>query len=391
MNPILHIAANHIRVMFKDRINLAMMVLVPLILSFVTGLAFGGMGGGAAGYSVPVAFVDSDGGHVARSMVDALSAPPYSARMAGEAEARELVSNREVSAAVFIPPGLEDSLRDGLPVEIVVLRASYQESPRMIEHNLSGLLVEIQSAVAAANLAHNAGIQWSEAYELARSHWRPRPPVTVEVRSVTISAGSDIPSGYNLASPGYVVMFGMMTAVTAGAATLLSERDGGTLGRLLSAPLAVTHIMAGKTIGIMCSALIQMTILIALGQLLFGVNWGANLPALAMLVVSLTISATGIGMLLAAFCRTSAQASATGVLIVLVMSMLGGTWWPLEVMPAHMRTIARLVPSGWAMDGFTGIIMRGAGPADVLTNSAIMIAFGVVSLLAGVRLFRYTP
>ncbi len=308
-----------------------MMLAVPLILSFVTGLAFS-----QDEYSVPVAFVDNDGSEIAQDMIRALSVPPYRITIVAEEEARDLVGDREVSAAIIIPPGLERSLREGEPEEIAVLRADFQESPRMVEQHLTGLLVQIQSAAAAASLAEARGVSWTEAYRAARDLWEPDPPVTVEVTALDGTIHSEIPIGYNLSSPGYVVMFGMMTVIVAGASTILSERDGGTLGRLLAAPLSRSQLMTGKTLGIILGGIVQMFLLILLDQILFGVNWGSNLPALMLLVISLGIASGGIGIFLASLCRTSSQASATGVLVVLTMSMLGGTWWPLEVIPSHM-------------------------------------------------------
>ncbi len=390
MRQVFLIAENHARTLFKDRTAVLIMLLLPLALSFVTGMAFGDISTESQRYGVPVAFVDGDGGLVAQSIIDAMSVYPYSPQSAGEDEARQLVRDREVAVAVFIPPGLEQSLQQELPIEITVLRSSYQESPRMVEQHLNGLLLRIRSAAAAANLARSASIDWSDAYAQAQSLWEPFPPVTVTSTTVALEPKTHIPTGYNLASPGYVVMFGMMMAISAGASIILAERDGGTLGRLLTSPLSQSQLLLGKALGIMITAVIQMSILIALGQMIFGVSWGSNLPGLVMLVITLSMAATGIGMFLASLCRTSSQASATGVLTVLVLSMLGGTWWPLEVMPSHMQTIARTIPSGWAMDGFTSIIMRGAGPGDVLVHALVMAAFGAVFLFAAIKIFRYS-
>lgn len=86
-------------------------------------------------------------------------------------------------------------------------------------------------------------------------------------------------------SPGFVVMFGMMTVITAGAGTMLTERENGTLARLLAAPLNRFHLFSGKVLGLMASGVLQMTLLIAAGRFLFNVEWGRNLPALFFLVL----------------------------------------------------------------------------------------------------------
>lgn len=384
MKSILTIAGHHVRILFKDRTALALMLLLPLVLSWVTGLAFGGIGSRGT-YSVPIAFVDQDGGPIARSIIETLSEPPYAPRLVSDEEARLLVSKREVTAALLIPANLESKLQNNDQIIITILRANFQESPRMIEQQLNQLLLKIRAAAAAANLG--AEENWQGTFERVLNLWSPTPPVTV--KSQTVFYEDNIPDGFNLASPGYVVMFGMMTVITAGGVTLLSERDSGTLRRLLATPITSRQILIGKMLGIVSTGILQMSILIAAGRLIFQVNWGANLPALAMLVVGLSFAATGIGLFLAAICRTTAQANAIGLLTVLVMSMLGGTWWPMEVMPRHMQIVAKTIPSGWAMEGFTNIILRGAALGEVVVPTLVLAAFGLVFLTLGSLLFRF--
>ncbi len=386
MTQVIAIAANHTRVMYQNRASLALLLVVPLALAIATGLA----GGGGGVLAIPVAIVDQDAGAVAGAIVDALAVGPYSLQHVSEETARQLVADREVSVAVFIPAAASQDLAAGVPVRLTILRSSYQESPRLLEHRLDGLLTEVRAAAAAAALARSHSASWDDAFELALGMWRPNPPVDVEVVTVTDQVAPEVPTGYQHSSPGFAVMFAMMGAVAGGAATLISEREGGTLGRLVAAPLSRGQILGGKAMGIWSSAVLQLAILIGFGRFALGVNWGSSLAATAMIALALAAAATGMGMFLAAICRTSAQANAVGVLAVLVMSMLGGSWWPLEIMPDGMRTLARLTPSGWAMDGFTAVIMRGAGPAHVIEHVLVLLSFALVFMVAGTVLFRHT-
>jgi ABC-type multidrug transport system permease subunit len=385
MRSVLVLAQQHIKGLFKDRTALILLVALPLVLSWVTGMAFGGPGAARGSYSIPIAFVDYDGGPIAEQIIQAMSVPPYAPRLVNGDEARELVRTREVTTALFIPPGLQDSLQANQEVVITVLRGNFRESPRMVEQHLNLLLLRIKAAAAAANLAPE---DWLGTFSAAAALWSPRPPVMVISETITYQS-PQIADGFNQASPGYVVMFGMMTVITAGGVSLLVERDNGTLRRLLASPVTKAQILAGKTLGITATGILQMGILITAGRLLFNVNWGANIPALALLVITLSIAATGIGMFLAAICRTTAQANAVGVLSVLVMAMLGGTWWPMEVMPRHMQVIAKMFPSGWAMEGFINIILRGASLGEVMLPVLVLLAFGLVFLALGTWLFRF--
>jgi ABC-2 type transport system permease protein len=69
--------------------------------------------------------------------------------------------------------------------------------------------------------------------------------------------------------------------------------------------------------------------------------------------------------------------------------MLGGVFWPLEVVPAFMQKIAQFVPQTWAMKGFTELMARGGGVGDILGSVAILMGFAVVFLAMGITRIRY--
>ena len=68
--------------------------------------------------------------------------------------------------------------------------------------------------------------------------------------------------------------------------------------------------------------------------------------------------------------------------------MLGGAWWPVEIRPGFMQSLATAFPSYWAMQGFVDLILRQAGLAQVAPAILVLSAFGLVFLSLGVLLFR---
>ena len=391
MRNSLIVAMNHLNNLRKDRLALAFMFILPLLLSFVTGLAFGG-GASNDSYAIPVAIVDLDGGPLGQSIAAIFDNEPFVRYTVSDAEAREMLQQREVSAAVMIPVGVADLLQSGSPVTVTILQSAAQEGPRLVEQHLTAELMRIRAAAATAQLIEQTGIQdWGNAYSAAYALWAPgEQPVKVSVEALsTTPRAADYADGYNLSSPGYIVMFGLMSITAAGAALILRERDTGTLGRLLSAPLSRGALILGKMLGLIFTGVLQMSILAAASQLLFGVNWGQSPLTLLAIIVAFSFAAAGLGMFLAALCKTASQASAVGVLTVLVLSMLGGTWWPMELMPRSVQLISRLVPSGWAMAAFTDIILRGAGLGQLWLHAAVLAGFGLAFATLGARMFRY--
>lgn len=108
-----------------------------------------------------------------------------------------------------------------------------------------------------------------------------------------------------------------------------------------------------------------------------------------MIAISFTLSAVGLGTILSSVIKTSAQASALTILISIVTSMIGGAWWPIEIMPKYLQTIGKFTPQYWAINGFNKIILKGFGLKEIMPNFSILIIYAIVSLITASLLFRY--
>ncbi len=389
MNIILIIALNHLRILIKDRTSYILLLALPLVLTFITGALFGGGGGGGEIRTIPVSLTDYDNSEISGFISDSLQTDDLVITVLSETDAREKVESRDISLAVIIPEGFGDSLIKGSPMDIIIVKADLSESPGLAEQHVNALIYRLTAGATAATITDKTGRHdWMETFQTAGDKWEPAP-VTVNIDRVLIDSEYDIPTGANHSSPGFVVMFGMMTVITAGAATLLEERENRTLARLISAPLTRFHLISGKMLGLMITGILQMAIMITAGRLLFNVEWGRNFPALFLIIIALSFASTGFGLMLSSLSKSKGQAEAVGVLSVIVMSMLGGSWWPVEILPATMQVVAKLVPAGWAMEGFVSVIMRGAGVGEVLLPFGVLLGFGLVFVTIGVALFKH--
>jgi len=87
----------------------------------------------------------------------------------------------------------------------------------------------------------------------------------------------EIPSGFDQAIPGILVMFTLLVLLTSGASMLAIEREQGLLRRLASAPISRTELVAGKWLGRMALAALQVGVAITIGTLAFNMHWGPDL------------------------------------------------------------------------------------------------------------------
>jgi ABC-type multidrug transport system permease subunit len=73
----------------------------------------------------------------------------------------------------------------------------------------------------------------------------------------------------------------------------------------------------------------------------------------------------------------------------MVMAALGGCWWPGEVMPPWMQTVALALPTAWAMKAFHALISFGYGVSEVLIPSLVLLGFGLLFTWLGSRYLRF--
>ena len=167
------------------------------------------------------------------------------------------------------------------------------------------------------------------------------------------------------------------------------ERQQGTLRRLLTTPTTKAIFLLGTISGQVVMALVQMTLLILFGMFALDLNWGREPFALFVLLTCAALAAGAIGTAMGTFVKTEGQASGLSIMAGMVMALLGGCWYPLELFPAAVQTIVKILPTTWAMQGLIDLLLRNAGLSGILLESGVLLGFAALFLSIGVMRFRY--
>ena len=199
----------------------------------------------------------------------------------------------------------------------------------------------------------------------------------------------NIPSGFEQAVPGILVMFALLVLLTSGGTMLVTERKQGLLRRLASAPFSRREVVGGKLGGRLLIAVIQMSVALLVGTYVFKMVWG---PDFAMVLVVLAVWAcfcSASGLLLGSLANTESQASGLGVLTANGLAALGGCWWPIEVTPPWMQAIQTVLPTGWTMDAMHKLISFQAGAASVIPELALLVTATIIIAAFAAKRFQY--
>jgi len=180
---------------------------------------------------------------------------------------------------------------------------------------------------------------------------------------------------YQLLVPSYTVMFSFFLVLTVGW-LFVTERRQGTLKRLRAAPITRSQILLGKLLPCFVLSVGQAVLLLVAGRLLFGMRWGPDSWSLGEqilylfpVVVTTSLAAMGMALLVAALARTEIQVALYGAVPVLVLALIGGCVLPREMMPEQTQVFSLLTPHGWALDAYRELLDANA---DAQPNLAIV-------------------
>ncbi|MEQ8672148.1 MAG: ABC transporter permease [Aggregatilineales bacterium] len=417
LRNILNIARVDLQVFFADRNNMVGLIVSPLIFTLVLGFAFGG-GGGDSADSLIVDVIDLDGSDLSaqfstdlRAINDTLilcpadNADDANCRLDDEGltilnveQARERVADEISSAAIVIPQGYGESVRNFTPIQIDYYSLADVTTGDPVLQSAQAIIQRINGGIISARIGEATGeaigiynddltqADFGEAvYTSATDQWQ-NPPVSVAYTLTDGTTENGIPTGFDQSVPGMATMFVMFT-VLSGMQILLRERQTWTLQRLIMMPVTRADILGGKILSRFSIGIIQFVVIFAVG-LLVGMNFGDNMLALLLVVAVYTLAITALSFALAPLFKDEFQAGTAVTLIALPLAALGGAWWPLEIVPDFMKVIGRISPVSWAMDGFNQITFYNGGWGDIVLPVVVLIGISIVLFAVGIVNFR---
>lgn len=395
MTKLLGIIHLNLLLTFKDKRTLVFLIAFPLIFTFIFGKAFGD--GGEA--KIPIVIVDQDNTSISRELIKDIKAiKSVGVTIAkNRNEGIELVKNKDSELTFIIDKGLAKGLRENYQAQVETVTLPNSNSAMAIKEILMGIVNRMEADALAAKESVTLQGQvrkmnsqetdelWIKVFNKAKKKWSPEPPMTVKYQELS---GKDITkTDYNSIthySLGFSVAFVMFT-LTFGAGHILEEKEKGTWGRMLTTPTRPSLILAGNLIGTFIIGWIQVAILILAGQFMFHVDWGSNLFGVIIIMSTYLFAITGFGLMLTGFVRTHAQLQAMTQVILPAFAMLGGAYWPLDMVPKSMQLLGKFVPTGQAMNALLDVVARGKELSAVQQPIYILLLMGVIFFAVGLN------
>jgi ABC-type Na+ efflux pump permease subunit len=191
---------------------------------------------------------------------------------------------------------------------------------------------------------------------------------------------------YDYFLPSFAVFF-MMWGTAAIIRDLHRERESRTLARLMAGPVSVTTVALGKWITAVTMASIQLLVLLIAGGLLFGVRVGEAPVALALVSIGLATASASVYLVLGLLASTEKAMDALTTMFTLLSGMLGGNFFPVDLMPPGLAVAGRATFNYWGNRAFSAIITRGEGFLSVIDELLVLTIIASVGLMVAVAIF----
>jgi ABC-2 type transport system permease protein len=400
MRKLLYVALNELLLLFKDRMAAVWMIVLPLAMTTIMGLVFGDLGGGSGVAVVDLPVVDHDRGDMAAMVLDILS-QTENLRVEtayDERTARQLVADGKRPGALIIPAGFSAAILSGQPTTLELIVVPGGEITPLLEGMVRGVTGGFSNVQTTLEVAISEVRRATGSYVLDYEGIAERVVTTgVErlgdpsVRATITTVGGTEEEEFDIFAqvvPGYAVMFAMFS-VLGGAGAILEEKERGTLKRLLIVPLPKVALLGGKLVAQFLVGVAQIALMFAFGTLLFHVSLGDSILGLVLLTLATCWATTSLGLLLVAIIKSRKQIHPITTLIILGSSAIGGSWFPLFMMPKAVQQVARVTLVAWAMEGYNRLMILGGSLADVSVDIGVLILYGAACFAIGLKLFRF--
>jgi ABC-type multidrug transport system permease subunit len=351
-----------------NRVALLLLFVVPLALTVLFGQVYGVNRRDAGPVGVPLAVINLSSDPGAARLVSALQAERafrVIESVATAEQARWAIRNNDFRFALVIPSDLLQPGRIGLHL-------IFLSNPRnTIETStVYGILQKVIYTTAPQLLLH-----------------APAAPDAAPGLSQLVKIDAEQVIGREVKSPmatlvigGWAMQF-LLFGLSASAAAIYTERDLGLYQRLLSAPVTRAQIVWGKFFYGLILGIVQLLVLFLAGGWLYGVDIVHHLAPLLLVCALAAANCIGMGLLIAAIMPNAEASNGAATLLILLMSAIGGAWFPVSFMPPFIQSISVFTPVYWAMRGFEQVLWSHDSWAQLLPTVA-MLALIAAALMA---------
>jgi ABC-type multidrug transport system permease subunit len=365
MKRLFALVIKEFRQLKRDPLTLRMIIMVPLMQTFVFGYAIN--------FDVKhlkTVVLDESRSYDSRELVAKMAASQYFdiiGRVDSMQELQRALDRAEASVGLVIDADYGKDRHRGTSAHA------------MLVVNASDSTTSSQAMSVASGVANSLSMRTLA----VKARWSGDPPIDLRLRPWY---NPDLRTA-NFIIPGLLAIILTFTLISFTAASIVRERELGTLEQLQVTPITRTQLIIGKITPFLLIGYIQLTVVVLLMRFLFGIPIVGSLVALYLLSGIFIAAILGLGIFISTIAKTQMQATQMSMFILLPFVFLSGYVFPIAGMPAFFRALSYVIPANYYLQIVRGIVLRGATFTELWQPTAWLSFYTVI--IIGLAIFRF--
>jgi ABC-2 type transport system permease protein len=352
------IMTKEVRQLARDRLTFGMIVGIPILQICLFGYAINTDVRGLRAGVVDLA--DTSLSRQLVSEVEATQVVRLVERFADVNALKQGIVTGELKVGIYIPPDFERRTLDPA-----------RPAAQLLIDGSDPTIVNIAQRLGSAGLLRSgsSALDPGRVFEV-RNYFNPERRSAVQI------------------VPGLVGVILTLTMVLFTAVAVVRERERGNFELLITTPVRNIELMVGKITPYVVIGLIQVSIVLLLGSLLFRVPIAGHILDLYLAALLFIAATLGLGLTISTIAQSQFQAMQLTFFVFLPSMLLSGFMFPFDGMPALAQWIGWLLPLTHFMELIRGIMLRGAELGELTRSVVALLLFFFVSMGMAVLRFR---
>ena len=392
---ILPLARKEFKHILRDPRSLWIIFMLPNVMMFLFGYAID-----LDLKNVRLAVCDLSRSRESRAFVDAIDASTYFSvvvRYDNPGLTDDLFKGRTARAAVVIPGDFAKDLGRGRGASVgLLIDGSDANSASIVQNYLEAFIATYSlgaggaggargsTAAGPADAGAEQGPGGRGASGAAISAKGGAPPVSIR-STVLYNRALD---STNFIVPGIAAIVMMLLGALLTSVTIVREKETGTMEQILVSPVKPFEVVAGKVLPYLVLAVCVATTIATVGHFWFRVPFVGSRIGLMFFGVLYLFTALSLGLLVSTLVSTQQVAMMLSLMLTLLPTiMLSGFIFPVASIPRALQLISYLLPATHFLVIIRGVMLKGAGPAELWPHIAALGAIGIVLMTLAVKRF----
>lgn len=353
------IIIKELRQLSRDRITFGMVVMIPLIQLLLFGYAIN-----TDVRNVPIAVVDQSDTATSRMLVEAIKATQavnvvdhYATPSQGE----NAIVDGHVKAVLVLPKDLQRRIND--------------------QDKLGQWLVDGSDTVISSTIMQLQNMPFADVL--------PSRAQSLPSFKIALFFNPERKSAINII-PGLLGVILTMTMILFTSVAIVREREQGNLELLITSPMHPSELMIAKIIPYIFIGLIQSSIILGLGHLVFDVPINGAVSQIFLATLLFILASLTLGLMISTKAQTQLQSMQMTFFIILPSILLSGFMFPYEGMPVLAQWLAEVLPTTYFIRIIRGIVLRGADMVELWRDTLWLVGFTLVGMFIAIKRFKKT-